>query len=72
MSTGTEITSLISNHGLAILAPLSIIEGPIVTVIAAYLARQGLLVLWQVAICVIIGDLLGDLLYYSVGRGALG
>lgn len=72
MSTGAEISSLISNHGIAILAPLAVIEGPIVTVIAAYLARQGLLVLWQVTLCIIIADLVGDLLYYAVGRGALG
>lgn len=72
MIADADIPGLISQHGLWILAPLSVLEGPIVTVIAAYLAQQQLLVLWQVVVCVIIGDLVGDLLHYAAGRGMLG
>ncbi len=72
MIDGADIPGLISQHGLWILAPLSVLEGPIITVIAAYLAQQQLLVLWQVVVCVIIGDLVGDALHYAAGRGMLG
>lgn len=72
MIDGAAIPGLISHHGLWILAPLSILEGPIITVIASYLAQQQLLVLWQVIICVIVGDLVGDVLHYAAGRGMLG
>ncbi len=72
MIADADIAGLISQYGLWILAPLSVLEGPIVTVIAAYLAQQQLLVLWQVVVCVIVGDLVGDALHYAAGRGMLG
>lgn len=72
MIAGGDLADLITSHGIAILAPLAVIEGPIVTVIAAYLARQGLLVMWQVVVCVIVADLAGDVLHYAAGRGMLG
>ena len=71
MIASADIPALISERGIAILAPLAIVEGPIVTVVAAYLAHRGLLVLWQVIVCVIVADLLGDCLFYAVGRGML-
>ena len=71
MIVDADLSNLISNHGIAILAPLALIEGPIVTVIAAFLAREGLLALWQVVACVILADVAGDVLHYGVGRGVL-
>ena len=55
-----DLLALLNAYGIAILAPLAIIEGPIVTVIAAWLASLGLLNLWEVLICVILADLVGD------------
>lgn len=72
MIAGADVSDLISNHGIAILAPLAVIEGPIVTVIAGWLVRQGLLVPWQVVACVILADVAGDVIHYAIGRGALG
>jgi membrane-associated protein len=66
-----DIASMVSSYGIAALAPIAIVEGPIVTVIAAYLASQSLLVLWQVILCVVIADLVGDGLIYWLGRSAL-
>jgi membrane-associated protein len=71
MTTSVDIASIITNHGIAILAPLAILEGPIVTVVAAYLASLHLLRLVDVIICVIIGDVIGDCILYGVGRGML-
>jgi len=65
------VTALIAKHGLAVVAPVAILEGPIVTVIAAWLASQGLFDIWSVAIVVILADLVGDFALYGLGRGGL-
>lgn len=65
------ISGLISDYGIAILAPVAVLEGPIVSVIAGYFARRELLVLWQVIVVVIVADLVGDVAHYAIGRGAL-
>ncbi len=65
------IVVLASKHGLAVIAPLAVLEGPIVTVIAAWLASQKLFDLWSVAVVVILADLVGDMALYALGRWGL-
>lgn len=62
------VAALIAKEGLVILVPIAVIEGPIVTVIAAWLASQGLLDIWSVTIIVVLADLFGDMLLYALGR----
>ena len=69
--TTTALTQLIQSHGLWLLLPLSILEGPIVTVIAAWLARLGLMPLGMVYLVCVLGDVIGDLILYWVGRRGL-
>jgi membrane protein DedA with SNARE-associated domain len=45
-----------------------VIEGPIVTVIAAFLASRGVLNIYTVYSLAVCGDLIGDTLYYWLGR----
>lgn len=71
MIGGADLLALLSMNGIAILAPLAVIEGPIVTVIAAWLASVGLLNLWEVLICVVLADLVGDSLLYLAGQFGL-
>lgn len=71
MILSPDIASIVSTYGIAALAPLALFEGPIVTVIAGYLASQSLLVLWQVILCVVLADIVGDTLLYWLGRKAL-
>lgn len=66
------IAALVAKYGLAIVAPVAVIEGPIVTVIAAWLASQGLMSLWALAGVVIAADLVGDFGFYALGRWGLG
>lgn len=54
--------------GYLLLLPLSIIEGPIVTVLAGSLTAAGYLDAWMVLAVVVLGDLIGDTLLYSLGR----
>lgn len=65
------IVALASAHGLAIVAPLAVVEGPIVTVIAAWLASRDILDLWAVAGVVLAADVVGDLALYALGRWGL-
>jgi membrane protein DedA with SNARE-associated domain len=66
------VMALIQGYGLLILVPFAIIEGPIATVLAAYLAHQGYMnVVAVYAVCVA-GDLIGDTLLYLMGRFGAG
>jgi len=66
------VTLLLSKHGLALLAPIAVIEGPIVTVIAAWLANRGMFDIWSVSVVVIIADAVGDVALYAIGRWGMG
>ena len=66
------VMALIQGYGLWILAPFAIIEGPIATVLAAYLAHEGYMNLAAVYAVCVAGDLMGDALLYLVGRYGAG
>lgn len=59
---------IIQHYTYFVLLPLCIIEGPIVTVIASFLASQHVLNIFLVYPIVVIGDILGDLAHYWLGR----
>jgi membrane protein DedA with SNARE-associated domain len=59
---------ILRSEGLLLLFPLAVVEGPIVTVIAAYLASLGYLNIFAVFGVVIAADLVGDSILYSLGR----
>jgi membrane protein DedA with SNARE-associated domain len=61
-------SAAISSYGYAALFVVSVLEGPIVTVIAAWLASRGLMQLACVCAIAVSGDLAGDLLLYGLGR----
>lgn len=65
------ITQLIQAHGLLLLFPLSVAEGPIVTVAAGWMAKLGLLPLGWTYLVLVLGDLVGDALHYALGRRGL-
>ena len=58
----------LSTYKYFTLFPLAVAEGPIITVIAGFLASMGLLNFWLAYIIIIIGDLAGDALHYAFGR----
>lgn len=64
--------ALIQAHGLWILAPFTVLEGPIVTILAAYLAQRGFMPVIGVYLVCIAGDLVGDALLYALGRFGAG
>lgn len=56
------------HYGYWILFPLTIVEGPIVTIVAAFLASLGYLNVYVVFLVALLGDVVGDTLYYLMGR----
>lgn len=59
---------LMQSHGLWVVGPLAVIEGPVVTIIAAWMAKSGYMGLWSVYVVCVAGDLVGDAMYYWIGR----
>lgn len=66
--TPETLTTLIKTHGLLILFPLSVAEGPLVSALAGWLVKLGLLPLTGAYLVLVLGDLLGDALHYGLGR----
>ncbi|MBN8293464.1 VTT domain-containing protein [Rhodobacter sp. NTK016B] len=65
--TNPEILTLVQDHGLLLLAPLAVIEGPIMSVLGGSLSGAGLFNVWSVLAIVIAADLFGDMVLYWVG-----
>lgn len=63
-----QITELFVTYRYALIFPLTVLEGPIVTVIGSFLASQGYLNVYAVYAISVVGDLVGDVLYYGLGR----
>jgi membrane protein DedA with SNARE-associated domain len=59
---------VIEIHGLLVLFLLSVVEGPIVTVIGGYLSTLGYLNVFEVYPVVVVADLIGDSICYALGR----
>ena len=59
---------LLIKYKYIIIFPLAVIEGPIITVISCFLAAQGFLNIFILFFVFMLGDLVGDILYYSIGR----
>jgi len=67
-----QVVQLMQSHGLWLLAPIAILEGPIITVIAGYLAHLGAFSPVAAYVIVVLADLVGDTLFYLFGRSGIG
>lgn len=62
------LTLFLGQYGLLFLLPLATVEGPIVTLLSGVLSGRGILD-WAYALPLLVaGDLIGDALYYAIGR----
>jgi membrane protein DedA with SNARE-associated domain len=68
LPTLETLMQFIQTDGLWVLAPMALLEGPIVTVIAAYLAQLGYMNLLAVYLICVAADLVGDAMLYGIGR----
>lgn len=62
-----DIVSWLLYYKYAILFPITIIEGPIITIIAGFLSSQGYFNIFSVYGIVVAGDIFGDIIYYLIG-----
>ncbi len=61
------VVELLMTYRYFVLFPLSVLEGPIVTILAGFLSSLGYLDIWLVYALVVLGDLVGDSLFYAIG-----
>ncbi len=64
----SQIAPLVSQYGYAVLFPIAVVEGPAVTIVAGALVASGQFDGLLVFAMLVVADLLGDALYYSLGR----
>jgi membrane protein DedA with SNARE-associated domain len=64
----SQIGPLVSQYGMTVLFPIAVVEGPAVSVVAGALVASGQFGWLGVALLLIGADLVGDALYYSLGR----
>jgi membrane-associated protein len=62
------IPGLLMQYRYFFLFPIAVIEGPIISVITGYLVHLGFFDLFVAYFVILSGDLVGDVLYYLVGR----
>lgn len=65
--TTSQLISWILYYKYIILLPIAIVEGPIISVTGGFLSAQGHLTLWMVYLIVMLGDLIGDVVWYYLG-----
>ena len=63
-----EVVTLLQQYQYALLFPIAVIEGPIISVIASFLVSISQMNFWIAYAVLILGDLLGDGLLYALGR----
>ena len=63
-----HLLGLLATYAYATLFPLSVVEGPIVTILGGYLVCQGYANPILVYLVVVAGDMTGDLIWYAAGR----
>ncbi len=62
-----SLVQWILHYKYAVLFPIMVVEGPIATVIGGFLASLGYLNIFAVFGLAVLGDTVGDLIYYVIG-----
>jgi membrane protein DedA with SNARE-associated domain len=63
-----NLAPLVASYGYIVLFLLAIVEGPIVGILAGAIAASNEFNIWAVFIVLVVADLVGDALYYLLGR----
>ena len=62
------ILNFIQTHGYFLMFLIMIIDGPIITYVSAFVASLGIFNIYLVFILSVLGNVIGDLIYYFVGK----
>lgn len=63
-----QIFGLLYTYSYLVLFPLVVIEGPITMIISGFLVSLGFMDFTPTYITIVMGDIVGDIIYYSAGR----
>ena len=63
-----HVLLLITKYKYLILLPIAILEGPFAAIIVGFLASSGIFNIFVVYLVLVCGDMIGDSLYYGLGR----
>ncbi len=63
-----QIIQLLEQYGYLILFPIAAVEGPIVALLVGFLIFLGIFQLVPSMIILVLGDLIPDIVYYSIGK----
>lgn len=64
----TQIIAYLQHFRYLVILPLGVAEGPILSIICGFLIKLGYLGFWGSYLVLILADLIGDVLWYSIGR----
>lgn len=64
----TSILLLLAKYRYLILFPIAVLEGPFAAIIVGFLSSSGVFNIFIVYLVVVSGDMVGDSLYYFIGR----
>jgi membrane protein DedA with SNARE-associated domain len=65
------LSTFLIAHGGALILPLAVIEGPVVTVVTGFLTAQGYFDWYWALPLLMCGDLIGDVAYYLIGYAGM-
>ncbi len=63
-----QVVDLLHSYRYFLLLPISVVEGPIVTIIAGFLSSTGAMNFYLAYLVVVMGDLIGDSIIYYFGH----
>lgn len=63
-----KVMALLISYKYAVIFPIAVIEGPTISIIAGVLVGRGYFNLFLVYILIVAADLVGDTVYYCIGR----
>lgn len=63
-----EVFFILGKYKYLAIFPITIFEGPIIIIISGFLTYLGFLNIYIIVPLLIVGDLIGDSLYYAIGR----
>ena len=63
-----QLIALLGQYGYWVLLPIAVLEGPAITMVAGALVAAGQMDGVTACVLLILADLVGDLLYYALGR----
>ena len=63
-----HIIKLLLKHKYGFLFPVAVVEGPIISLISGFLVAKGILNIFAVYWLLVAGDIVGDTVYYALGR----